>query len=136
MTRGHVNQVGHEADGKGQDSMSHLQNPVAEICLYGTRQTGAGYIVSIPGVDGQTVRLGTGEPNPKRSFTEAVWAAAGLLQICGLTAGMVHVYEPSGHKFAAFDLGGNVPNFGDLEWVDGGTAFVIPASDVAAAAAL
>lgn len=132
MTRGQ----GHEAQ-KGTDTMTK-NTPVAEICLYGTRQTGAGYIVSIqtPGAVVPTVRIGTGDPVQGRSFTEAVWIACETIQLAtGLVRGIVHVYEPSGHKYAAFDLG-HVPTFGNMTWIDGGTVYVIPADAVLEAAAL
>ena len=111
------------------------QSPVAEICLYGTRQTGAGYIVAIHTAY-HVVRMGTGEPVRDRTFTEAVWKAVDLINLAGYMRGIVHVYEPTGQRFAAFDLGGNIPCFGDLKWSEGGTVYVIPASDVMAAAAL
>lgn len=113
-------------------------NPVAEICLYGTRQTGAGYIVAIqtPGAVVPVVRIGSGEPVQGRSFTEAIWIARDLIvRATSRHQGIVHVYEPSGQKFAAFDLA-DLPTFGGLNWIDGGTVYVISTEQVQAAAAL
>jgi len=153
---------GHAVNAEPKGVPMNASKPVAEICLYGTRQTGAGYILAIH-VSGlieltihavraklwagnrailnteqelDIVRLGTGEPKSGRTFTEAVFIAAGLLNVSGVTSGIVHVYEPTGHKFAAFDLAKHIPCFGDLKWSDGGTAYIISAETVAAAAAL
>lgn len=115
-------------------SQVQVHQPVAEICLYGTSAVGAGYIVSIYTQDGKPVRFGTGEPKADRSFTEAVWIACGLIQAAGFD-GFVHVYEPTGHKFAEVHTF-QVPAYGDLKWIDGGTAYVIPTSAILEAAAL
>jgi hypothetical protein len=135
MARETASTVGHEAGRKGTETMSKNQTVVAEICLYGTRQTGAGYIVSIH-TPFHVVRIGTGTPVSGRSFTEAVWKATDMIQLAGFVAGIVHVYEPTGHKFAAFRLEDAPCYYGDLKWTDGGIAYVIPSADVIAAAAL
>jgi len=103
--------------------------PVAEICLYGTRQTGAGYIVSIRTAV-WPVRIGTGNPVPGRSFTEAVWKATDMIRLAGHVSGIVHVYEPTGQKVAAFRLEDGPCYYGDLKWTtDGVTVYTF---DVAA----
>lgn len=128
----HGNQ-GHEAQ-KGSAVMSKSSTqPVAEICLYGTSAVGAGYLISVYTPNG-IVRLGTGEPQKGRSFTEAVWTALDLVRIAGFSRGIVHVYEPTGRRYAEVDLTGSPRYFGDLPWVDGGTVYVISAADMAAAA--
>jgi hypothetical protein len=129
MTNGH-----HVNDEPKGVPMSRVHQPVAEVCLYGTRQTGAGYLVSIYAEGGRIVRLGTGEPKADRSFTEALWIACGLIQTAGFD-GFVHVYEPTGQKFAEVHTF-RVPAYGNLTWIDGGTAYVIPASAILEAAAL
>lgn len=117
-------------------SQVQVHQPVAEICLYGTSRIGAGFIVSIPTAFKRPVRIGSGEPVSGRSFTEAVWIASDYIRLAGHDTGFVHVYEPTGHKFAEFRLEDGPAYFGSLKWIDGGTAYVIPASAVLEAAAL
>lgn len=136
-TRTTANNTGHEAQ-KGQDAMSKSSTlPVAEICLYGTSAVGAGYIVRVytPGGSVSSVRLASADVQKGRSFTEAVWTALDLVRIAGFSRGIVHVYEPTGRRYAEVDLTGTPRYFGDLPWVEGGTVYVLSSGDLAAAAA-
>jgi hypothetical protein len=86
---------------------------VGEICLYGTSNTGAGWL-AVAKPHGQTA--GDGDPVKGRSFSEAVWEAATAIGlILGHQRGSVWVYEPSGQLRAKYDLG-RVRTFGDLAW--------------------
>lgn len=85
---------------------------VADICLYGNSNTGAGFIVCR--LDhGQT--SGSGEPVVGRAFTEAVWMGVEQLRKLGLERGLVRIFAPGGERMAVADLA-NVPAFGDLTW--------------------
>lgn len=86
---------------------------VADICLYGTPQTGAGYLACR--LDhGQT--CGNGEPVFGRPFTSAVFLAVEQLRGLGLNKGRVRIFEPRGECMAIIELSGTVPTFGDLQW--------------------
>lgn len=86
--------------------------PVAEICLYGTSQTGAGFYALAD--TGQ--RFGTGTPIAHRSFTEAVWDACDELRAAGVTSGKVRIFAPGGERFAVVEIGEHVPNYGSLSF--------------------
>ena len=99
---------------------SHKRNApeiVAEICLYGNHQTGAGYLATI---EDRAGLLGTGEPVPGRSFTGAVWLAVEEIwaqeQSTAFRKGHVRIFAAGGQMFADAPLA-HVPAFGDLEWV-------------------
>jgi hypothetical protein len=84
----------------------------ADICLYGTRNTGAGFIVcALKG--GRT--SGTGDPVKDRTFTEAVWMGVEHLRALGVTRGIVRIFDAGGDRVALADLA-NVPSFGELTW--------------------
>lgn len=86
---------------------------VADICLYGSRRVGAGYLgVMLP--HGQT--FGTGEPVATRSFTEAVFAGVRDLADRGVRAGLVRIFDAGGERMAVVDLGQAVPYYGSLSW--------------------
>jgi hypothetical protein len=84
---------------------------VADICLYGTSRTGAGFIVCEL-KHGRT--SGTGEPDAMRTFTEACWMGVGHLQALGVESGKVRIFDPSGERMSVVDVN-NVPAFGDLK---------------------
>lgn len=84
---------------------------VGEVCLYGNRETGAGYIAVLPGR-----MFGDGTPVRGRSMTEAVWFAAFALRDAGAGPGLVRVHEPDGRLMADVDID-NPGYFGDLPWV-------------------
>ena len=83
----------------------------SEICLYGTNQTGAGYLARA--ANGR--RFGTGRPSNFLTFTVAIWTAVDELRGAGVT-GPVHIYAPGGARMAIADLGRHVPTFGSLTW--------------------
>lgn len=86
---------------------------VADICLYGTRATGAGWLASMFPVTGM---LGSGDANPARSFTEAVWQAQRALTGAGLPhTTQVRIFDSGGVRMARATLG-LIPAYGDLRW--------------------
>jgi hypothetical protein len=84
---------------------------VGEICLYGNRQTGAGWLASTL----HSERMGTGEPVAERSFTEAVWMAADEIRKFYMR-GLIRIYAPGGEKMATINVCGHPPCYGDLKW--------------------
>lgn len=92
------------------------QGVVAEICLYGTSQHGAGWIACIADGTPAGKMLGNGELKPGRSMTAAVWLAADELRSVGVTRGIIRIFEPSGLRCAAVDIGKMIPTFGELKW--------------------
>jgi hypothetical protein len=86
--------------------------PLPDITLYGTAATGAGWLALLP-PHGRV--LGTGEPRADRSFTQAVWGAALVLQDAGYR-GPARVFEPGGTRVAVVEVGGPIPWYGDLQW--------------------
>lgn len=92
---------------------------VADICLYGTNRTGAGWILAVNPVavaipawsNGQ---IGTGEPHAGLTFTEAIHQAVENLTGEGVTMGLVRVFHPGGETMSTFDLGQPVPSYGKL----------------------
>lgn len=85
---------------------------VAEICLYGTTQTGAGYLARGKGLKEM---LGTGEPVAMRTFSEAIWHAQHALREAGLTEGLVRIYAPGGERCAEIGIGAAI-TYGALAW--------------------
>jgi hypothetical protein len=85
---------------------------VADICLYGTRETGAGYI-GCRLDHGQTV--GSGEPVRNRSFTEAIWLAAEDLRGLGVDRGIVRIFDSGGERMALVEMH-RIPSYGNLQW--------------------
>lgn len=105
---------------------------VGEICLYGTRHTGAGWLARVgASLDGHLI--GDAEPNPDHTFTEAVWMACDALRNAGIKAGMVRVFESGGKNCADTDIN-NPGYYGDLKWVPA-PVYVIDADTILAAAA-
>jgi len=86
---------------------------VGDICLYGNRQTGAGWIATA--VDGQ--QAGDGEPREGRCFTLAVALAVEALEEMADWGrySWAWVYEPSGRRRAKVDLM-SPGYFGELVW--------------------
>lgn len=84
---------------------------VADVCLYGTSQIGAGWIAQ---GEGQAM-IGTGEPISARGFTEAVWLACDALRESGIKAGMVRVFAAGGERMAFCDIN-HPPYYGNLKW--------------------
>lgn len=84
----------------------------AEICLYGNHDIGAGWLARI---DKDRRMFGDGEPCEGRSFTEAVYMAAGTLVANGCK-GYAMIYDPTGRRQARVRLGGHIGYYGDLPW--------------------
>lgn len=99
-----------------------------QICLYGTRTAGFGYIAS--GLakaceGGKLVELSTGavrlfgkggEELKYESMTEALYAAqAALKEAKGKPGAEVTVFGPGGEMCATVELGG-CQNIGELKW--------------------
>ena len=84
---------------------------VADICLYGTRDIGIGWLAQVIG--GKL--LGNGEPIRNQTSTEAVWLACHAINYDGISSGRVRIFAPRGEKMAVADL--NHPGYyGDLKW--------------------
>lgn len=101
---------------------------VADICLYGSSRTGAGWIARAE--DG--AMFGDGEPRGDRSFTEAIWIAVGALEGAGLKAGRVRVFAPGGVQVAWMELTRPL-TFGDLAW-EAAPVYTFSAAELEAAA--
>lgn len=105
--------------------------PVAEITLYGTSRIGAGWLARVYS-DSKPAwsngLIGTGEPTEGVGFTEAVWAALDNIRAAGVQVGIVHVYEPTGRRYAEIDLSAPCGWFGDLTWREGANVYVLPAA--------
>lgn len=103
---------------------------VAEICLYGNRETGAGWLARME--DGAL--LGNGEPKAGRSNTEAVWRACDQIgRVLGMCGGRprnatVRVFASGGDLMADTSLT-NPATFGDLKWVPA-TVYVVSAEAI------
>lgn len=88
------------------------QTVVADICLYGTSYTGAGYLgVRFP--HGQS--FGTGEPVKHRTFTEAIWHGLADLRDAKVTDGQVRIFDAGGERMASIGLHESV-TYGTLTW--------------------
>ena len=88
---------------------------VADICLYGTHTTGAGYLgliapAAAPMLARDEAMFGTGEPVAGRSFTEAVFAAVTVLRDRGVVAGVARIFEPSGERVAVVNIAHAIPD--------------------------
>jgi hypothetical protein len=104
---------------------------VADICLYGTHDSrvGAGYYGLI--ADGR--RFGTGDPEPGRIFTEAIFLACGELRARGIDRGLVRIFDTGGMRMATIDVGRWIPCYGDMRW-EQAPAYVLNAETLVAAA--
>lgn len=109
--------------------MSNANNTrtvIADICLYGNHNTGAGWLASPtndvkPAAGTRRPMLGNGEPVRGRSCTEAVWLAADAIRNFRLGYGLKNkgtlaIFAPGGELVAYVELNGRVPAFGDLRW--------------------
>lgn len=94
---------------------------IADICLYGTSQVGAGYLVMTK--EGHL--FGRSEPNPRTTFTEAVFLALDEIvhraaadgyeaRQAVMDLGVVRVFHPGGEQFSDIELGKAWPYYGDL----------------------
>jgi hypothetical protein len=78
--------------------------PIAEVCLYGTRSSGYAYLAAIPGPPLRIVARGgwdRSELQPDRRFTDlttCVGAAKDALRKTGVHQGAVIVFFPGGEQ--------------------------------------
>lgn len=89
---------------------------VAEICLYGNHEIGAGWLANT-GTD----LLGDGEPFQDRTFTSAIWSALEAIREArpdlNKRGNVVAIYTPGGTNRVLVDLSQHVPSFGQLAWI-------------------
>jgi hypothetical protein len=97
--------------GMNKQNKDAAQTIVGEICLYGNRETGAGWLAST--LHGE--RFGTGEPVAERSFTEAIWMAANEIRKFYMQ-GLIRIYAAGGERMTTIKVCGHPPVFGDLKW--------------------
>lgn len=104
---------------------SKAKSPAAEICLYGNRETGAGYLARIASEPGKF--YGTGDPVRGRSFTEAIFLADIELREAGLpNKSAIRIFAPGGERYADVKSAA-IPCYGALDWKDAAKfAFVLP----------
>lgn len=89
-----------------------MRKPTADICLYGNRETGSGWLAALP--DGHL--LGDGEPMASRMFTEAIWQAQDALVRAGLSLRTpVRIFDVGGMRIARATVA-LIPPYGDLKW--------------------
>ena len=101
---------------------------VGEICLYGTREVGAGYLARVEGK-----MFGDGAPRPRWSFTDAMFHGLRDIREWGITRGLVRVYEPTGQRFAEVEMDWRWPYYGELKWQPA-QQYVIDAEQIIATA--
>jgi hypothetical protein len=83
---------------------------VAEICLYGTSRTGAGYLCHL-----RTGQLfGDSELRADRSFTSAVWTALDQIVAAGVTSGQLAIFHPGGQMVTRVNIEDGLPDYGTL----------------------
>lgn len=90
-----------------------MEKYTAEICLYGNRGTGYGYMARV----GAGAPFGKAPPEGRMPFdtcTGALWGADMDLRNRGVT-GKARVYAPGGDRIAEVVLG-RVPSYGWLVW--------------------
>lgn len=102
------------------------------ICLYGTRETGAGWLASngLPMADGGRL-FGDGEPSRSRTFTYAIFEAARALREAGLS-GKAHLFDAGGLRVAEISLS-LPPTYGLIAWAPA-PMYVVDADEVVRAA--
>jgi hypothetical protein len=106
--------------------MARESKPIAEICLFGNQQTGAGWLARTH----DDRLLGDGEPVRERSFTSALWLACQALEHRGYV-GQVDVFQPSGRLVA--ETRTDRPGwYGELVWRPA-RQYVVSAEEVLAA---
>lgn len=124
-----------------RSNSKQAQQVVAEVCLYGTRLHGYGWLGQMADgtLLGDTI---TQAEDPWRAgevrlvegtMTERIFAAVrALAEDHGVRSGLVRVYEPEGIRFAIVDLA-RPRNVGDLTWERAG-GFEVSAEAIIAAA--
>ena len=88
---------------------------VAEICLYGNLDTGAGWLALVLAGPNKGKLLGDGTPQQGMSNTMAVWLACREIEAQGLSSGRVCVYSADGLRQADTSLQ-HPAYYGSLEW--------------------
>lgn len=83
---------------------------VADLCLYGNRGIGFGYLLAA----GNKILSGDGEPKADRDLTTCLFMAAADLSERGIHEGIVQVVAPGGESMAEVDLGWGMPYYGML----------------------
>lgn len=83
---------------------------VADICLYGTRDHGFGYLAD----SRAGLHIGDGALT-HRTATAAYWTACQELRTSGCDSGIVRVFAPGGEFVAEGSLDAP-PWYGDLKW--------------------
>lgn len=85
---------------------------VAELCLYGNRETGAGFILAY--ADG--TMYGDGEPKgPHYSFTACIWDC--VREAFAMKGrGLVRVFDAGGERMADVVAGELAPTYGMMKW--------------------
>jgi hypothetical protein len=100
---------------------------VADICLYGNHDIGAGYLVSTR----NNGILGDGEPKESRSMTEAVWLAQSELRLVE-PKGRIRIFAAGGRMMAWLGVQ-ETTYYGNLKW-ERAAVLTIDAADIEAAA--
>lgn len=109
------------------------RSPVAEICLYGNMEVGAGWIVSIANGTKCGLLLGDGDPVKDRPMTAAVWLAVEAIKEKGVVKGTVRIFMAGGARCADVELSKPIPYFGELPWT-AAPVYMVSAEAIAAAA--
>lgn len=89
-----------------------------EICLYGAREVGFGWLAVTSARPGEVLsEAGPGEDVSLScgSLTAAVWTAADAIRAAGGRGGCL-VFAPCGELVAEVNLDRNVPSFGSLRF--------------------
>lgn len=87
---------------------------VAEICLYGNHQCGAGYLAHVGPLTRDSKLFGDGEPKAGRNMTAAVWLACMDLEAAG-AKGLATVYSPGGQRCGEVNIQ-RPCYYGNIEW--------------------
>ena len=88
---------------------------VAEICLYGNQETGAGWLALVLDGPNRGHLLGDGEPRQGMSNTMAVWIVCREIEALGAGSGRVRIYSADGLRQADTSLL-HPAYYGSLEW--------------------
>src|SRR5262245_33682800 len=109
--------------------MAKTQQVAAEVCLYGTREIGAGWLART--ADGTL--FGDGEPRQGHTFTDALWIACKAMREAGVQGRTVRVFSPDGLRMADTIID-RPAYYGDLKWRPA-TVIVVSAEEIERAAA-
>jgi hypothetical protein len=84
---------------------------VADVCLYGTREIGTGFIYSTP----EGTRGGDGVPRSHIDLTMGILCAMNELRAAGIRDGKIRIFAPGGKFMAIVGLNQFV-YYGNLTW--------------------